>query len=639
MSKWSTKYWEKRRQLEDLARLKMENDTTTMLQEIFPEALKNIQEKLLAQSDLHKITQAELLADYSRRDQEKYRKYIDQNYKELMESDDKYQEFIDEYFPPYDYAKVNRLLQIRTDIFSELASTMIKKNTNQKFNDHLEDILNRTYNSNINALAYLLGENIHPLPKSELDAIMNYPWSGKTFSNRLWGNVSKLEQRLSKAISESIASGEGVQDVLTTMRGNSEISDMFKLESDKFNRAIENLVRTEYSHFAIEGIKASFKATGVPKGQVWTAEDERVCSICGPKHTQVVETDVPPYHGRCRCTLIPKMAELDHDSIDAEYEALFGDMLNEFAQNEWGVNLSNSKKNITRNNLSPVSSSLLKDLLGSTNMKEMVGKGNYNKFINDLTSQDDPRVRKLFEKYSLKLSFNPIGGSRAYARGNTVQLSQKDFDGFLGKNPLETVYHEIAHAVDYEGLKQITGKNRIPTGNKIKKKVLKKTIELDEYITHASGIPKYNLKDSIKKDLWTFVNANLPRYEDLGKRPRKKEDKLKWDELSSKIYNESEKNFNTFKDKYSKYRKTNPELVHALSDIAESTGYMGEYPFGWGHGKKYWNNPGNVETEFFVHVIEGLTVNPEALDLLKEMFPNSIKIWENIVDDMLKGDK
>lgn len=344
MSKWSIKYWEKRRELEDLARLKMENDTTRLLQDIFPEALKNIQAKLLSQADLHDMTQAELLADYSKRDQEKYRKYIDQNYQELMSSDAKYQEFIDEYFPPYDYAKVNRLLQMRTDIFNELASAMIKKDATGKFNNRLEDIVNRTYNSNANALGYLLGGDVSPLPKAELDAIMNYPWSGKTFSNRLWGNVSKLEQNLSKAVTNAIASGEGLAEALKTTRGNSEIADMFKLDSSKFDNAIENLVRTEYSHFAVEGIKASFKATSVPAGQVFTAEDERVCSICGKKHKQVVEEgDEPPYHGRCRCTLMPKMPELDNEAIDAEYEALFGDMLDEFASNKWGVKLNHLK--------------------------------------------------------------------------------------------------------------------------------------------------------------------------------------------------------------------------------------------------------------------------------------------------------
>ena len=50
-----------------------------------------------------------MLEDFSKRDQE-YRKY-EKNYEKLMESDEAYKQFIDEYFPSYDYAKVNRLLR------------------------------------------------------------------------------------------------------------------------------------------------------------------------------------------------------------------------------------------------------------------------------------------------------------------------------------------------------------------------------------------------------------------------------------------------------------------------------------------------------------------------------------------------
>ena len=69
---------------------------------------------------------------------------------------------------------------------------------------------------------------------------MNYPWSGKTFSSRLWGNISTLEQRLSNSIINSLASGEGVVEALRTMKNDGVISGMFKLEQGKFNRSIEN---------------------------------------------------------------------------------------------------------------------------------------------------------------------------------------------------------------------------------------------------------------------------------------------------------------------------------------------------------------------------------------------------------------
>lgn len=113
----------------------------------------------------------------------------------------------------------------------------------------------------------LLGGSAPGLTKNELENIMNYPWSGKTFSSRLWGNISTLEQRLSNSIINSLASGEGVVEALRTMKNDGVISGMFKLEQGKFNRSIENLVRTEYSHFAVEGVRKSLKDIGVKQTQ------------------------------------------------------------------------------------------------------------------------------------------------------------------------------------------------------------------------------------------------------------------------------------------------------------------------------------------------------------------------------------
>ena len=305
----SERYWEKRRELEDKARLKLEKKTLSELESVFERALVKIQRQLLSQADLHDITQSEMLEDFSKRDQEKYRKYIEKNYEKLMESDEAYKQFIDEYFPSYDYAKVNRLLQLRADIFSTLASEAISSDVNGKFNNDLENI-------------------------------MNYPWSGKTFSSRLWGNISSLEQRLSNSIINSLASGEGVLEALRTMKNDGVISGMFKLEQGKFNRSIENLVRTEYSHFAVEGVRKSLKDIGVKQTQSWSAEDERVCSICGGRHGKEIKDDWhPPYHGRCRCTEIPIVPEIS-DDIDKLYEEMFGDLLNEFANNNWGIKLN-----------------------------------------------------------------------------------------------------------------------------------------------------------------------------------------------------------------------------------------------------------------------------------------------------------
>lgn len=359
----SERYWEKRRELEDKARLKLEKKTLSELESVFERALVKIQRQLLSQADLHDITQSEMLEDFSKRDQEKYRKYIEKNYEKLMESDEAYKQFIDEYFPSYDYAKVNRLLQLRADIFSTLADEAIASDVNGKFNNDLENITKRIYNSNSNALMQLLGGSAPGLTRNELENIMNYPWSGKTFSSRLWGNISTLEQRLSNSIINSLASGEGVLEALRTMKNDGVISGMFKLEQGKFNRSIENLVRTEYSHFAVEGIRESFRGANVKESESWSAEDERVCSICGGFHGQLIKNEHPPYHTLCRCTEIPRIPEIS-DDIDALYEEMFGDLLDEFANDQWGVKLSHSKLTTMSNKLSL--SKLTEENIGNT---------------------------------------------------------------------------------------------------------------------------------------------------------------------------------------------------------------------------------------------------------------------------------
>ena len=359
----SLKYWEKRRELEDKARLKLEKKTLSELESVFERALVKIQRQLLSQADLHDITQSEMLEDFSKRDQEKYRKYIEKNYEKLMESDEAYKQFIDEYFPSYDYAKVNRLLQLRADIFSTLAGEAISSDVNGKFNNDLENITKRIYNSNSNALMQLLGGSAPGLTRNELENIMNYPWSGKTFSSRLWGNISSLEQRLSNSIINSLASGEGVLEALRTMKNDGVISGMFKLEQGKFNRSIENLVRTEYSHFAVEGIRESFRGANVKESESWSAEDERVCSICGGFHGQLIKNEHPPYHTLCRCTEIPRIPNIG-DDIDKLYEEMFGNLLDEFANDQWGVKLSHSKLTTMSNKLSL--SKLTEENIGNT---------------------------------------------------------------------------------------------------------------------------------------------------------------------------------------------------------------------------------------------------------------------------------
>lgn len=84
---------------------------------------------------------------------------------------------------------------------------------------------------------------------------------------------------------------------------------------------------------------------GIQTMQAWSAEDERVCEICGGRHGELIEDGwFPPYHPLCRCAVIPKMPELSED-IDILYEEMFGDLLDEFANDQFGIKLTHLKTN------------------------------------------------------------------------------------------------------------------------------------------------------------------------------------------------------------------------------------------------------------------------------------------------------
>lgn len=424
----SERYWEKRRGLEDKARLKLEKKTLNELESVFERALVKIQRQLLSQADLHDITQSEMLEDFSKRDQEKYRKYIEKNYEKLMESAEAYKQFIDEYFPSFDYAKVNRLLQLRADIFSTLAGEAISSDVNGKFNNDLENITKRIYNSNSNTLMQLLGGSAPGLSKKELENILNYPWSGKTFSSRLWGNISSLEQRLSNSIINSLASGEGVLEALRTMKNDGVVSGMFKLEQGKFNRSIENLVRTEYSHFAVEGVRKSLKDVGIKQTQSWSAEDERVCSICGRRHGKEIKDDWhPPYHGRCRCTEIPMVPEIS-DDIDKLYEEMFGDLLDEFASKQWGIKLNHPKSTTIANRFSL--SKLTEENIGDTErINDIINRT--KDVISNYKNETGIDVIKLFEDKKFADKNNPYTDEKS--KFIRYLLKNNGFDGLPQK--------------------------------------------------------------------------------------------------------------------------------------------------------------------------------------------------------------
>lgn len=268
-----------------------------------------------------------------------------------------------------------------------------------------------------------------------------------------------------------------------------------------------------------------------------------------------------------------------------------------------------------------------------TNMSTAVGLANYNQFLDKFDTIKDENMLTLYSKLGSKLEYKSLGGKRAFARGSSVQLTQGSFDGFKTKdgtayikNPLSTVFHENGHALDYLGFGKLTKGERVVIGQQ-KTRLSGKTYTIDIYGTHASSLPQYNLKETLQNDFWRYINGDL-RIIKKGERVPAAE--------RAEIRRKNQENIKEFVKEVEKLGKKVPDIIPPLSDMFEATGYHYDYPFGWGHGKRYWKRPGTAETEFFAEISELLATSPEAYNEIKRMLPNAVKVYHQIVEDILK---
>lgn len=279
--------------------------------------------------------------------------------------------------------------------------------------------------------------------------------------------------------------------------------------------------------------------------------------------------------------------------------------------------------------------------INATNFRDEFGDENANKFIDFVKKMpDDNPVKKMTAKYISKVKYVK-SDSRNYNSGGTVHLSQKAFDGDDISYPLGTIFHENGHA--YDGFKLIEEYgNAIETeqiGTQKVKIFAGKMADAPVYARKLSSLPKYDLKKTLEKDLWNAVNGDLPTIESLGKKPRRNKnggkDLKEYMQKYTKIYDTSRNNYyHEFIKKYD----AGKDLIKTanLSDILQANQNAVYYdndaaPYGVGHGSKYFDKFGQqADTEFFAEMSEMVAVNNPELETIKKIFPNAVKIWEDM---------
>ena len=152
---------------------------------------------------------------------------------------------------------------------------------------------------------------INPIvSRDKIKTVLDKPWSGANFSQRLWSNTDKLAQTVKQEIVNGMIQGINLQTM------TKRVSERF--ETAKKND-VERLLRTEVNYVLNQATLDGYKEAGIEKYEFSATLDSRTSQICSELHGEVFEIkkiavglNYPPMHPRCRSTTIPIV---DYESL------------------------------------------------------------------------------------------------------------------------------------------------------------------------------------------------------------------------------------------------------------------------------------------------------------------------------------
>lgn len=192
------------------------------------------------------------------------------------------------------------------------------------FGNELDEVDKLTRNSYTNSYFHTMfemqkgfnvGFDVANIDDKKLSKIVNKPWviDERNFSERIWGNKTKLINELHNELTRMCLTGKSPDNTI-------------KYLSKKFNTSkaqAGNLVMTENAYFSQLAQKDCFKALDVEQYEIVATLDSHTSEICREQDGKVYDmkdyqpgVTAPPFHNYCRSTTVPHF----DDDFDLEGE-------------------------------------------------------------------------------------------------------------------------------------------------------------------------------------------------------------------------------------------------------------------------------------------------------------------------------
>lgn len=296
-------YWLKRSEELDKVATKVEKEVMKELSALYRDAFRSIEKEvndfMMKYAKDHKLDYTTVtqtltpidLAEYNQKIEELYAMYRDTGSEYIKIEIDRLNA----------RAKITRLQALQDAINVELTKVT------HEYQMTLEDTLIGLFTEQYKEVSELLGIMAPVINREAIKTIIEYPYAGKMFSDRIWDNKDALVKHIKQNLTVGIIRGDSIQ----------KMSRQLKKDLNVLYYQAERLVRTETNYAMNQGHLKGYADSGVvEKYEFLAAIDSRTSKLCKNQNGKVyklsdatVGVNYPPLHPNCRSTVIPVLED------------------------------------------------------------------------------------------------------------------------------------------------------------------------------------------------------------------------------------------------------------------------------------------------------------------------------------------
>ena len=296
-------YWLKRSEELDKVAKMTEKEVMKKLSALYRDAFRSIEKEvndfMMKYAVDHKLDYATVtqmltpidLAEYNQKIEELYAMYRDTGSEYIKIEIDRLNA----------RAKITRLQALQDAINVELTKVT------HEYQMTLEDTLIGLFTEQYKEVSELLGIMAPVINREAIKTIIEYPYAGKMFSDRIWDNKDALVKHIKQNLTAGIIRGDSIQ----------KMSRQLKKDLNVLYYQAERLVRTETNYAMNQGHLKGYADSGVvEKYEFLAAIDSRTSKLCKNQNGKVyklsdavVGVNFPPLHPHCRSTVVPVLED------------------------------------------------------------------------------------------------------------------------------------------------------------------------------------------------------------------------------------------------------------------------------------------------------------------------------------------